>query len=136
MAVRPAGERQVEQLPPAVREADGVPPRLAVREIELHLLDVETGTHRVDRHPRLDPEPGRERKHLRASTLGEEALPRERLGHQPAAAARDQGPRGALREPEPAAGAPGEARDREIGAALDEQAELTVQVGVAEQQRA
>ena len=47
----------------------------------------------------------------------------------------DERPRGALREPEPTADTPREARDRHVGTRLDERMEIAVEIGIAEEDR-
>ena len=113
--LRPAGEHEIGELTPAVREAADVAARRAVLERELDLLDLEPGPDGVDRHPRLDPEAHREREHGCARTRRQPSLPGERLARSEAAAEADQRPRRLLRKPEAAPRARRERGDRELG---------------------
>ena len=128
-------EQQVAELPPTVDEAGDVATRRAVLEVELDLADVEAGPKRVDRHPRLDAEAGRDREHLGARPRRERALPGQRLLDAASAAELDQAAGDALREPEPAAGAPREAGDGEVGLVLHERPQVADEVGIAEEER-
>ena len=128
-------EQQVAELAPTVDEAGEVAARRAVLEVELDLADVEPGPQRVDRHPRLDAEAGRDREHLGARPSRERALPGERLLDAAPAAELDQAAGHALREPEPAAVASREAGDGEVGVVLHERPQVADEVGVAEEER-
>ena len=89
-----------------------------VLEVELDLLDRHACPHGVDRHARLGPEAGRERKHCGAGLRIERPLPRERLGHLDAGTDADQRARGALGEADAATLLPREPRDAEASCRL------------------
>ena len=69
---RPAGIDGVPQLPRAVDEPAEVAARRTVAERKLHLADTQPRPRRVDRHPHLAAEPGRNGKHA-ARAAGESA---------------------------------------------------------------
>src|SRR5581483_7053896 len=108
---RAAREQEVGELPTAVGETGEVAAGRAVLERQLHLLDRDAGSRRVDRHPRLRAEARREREDGGAGAGRERALTRERLGRVDAGAEPDERPRGPLRDPEASAPPLGEARD-------------------------
>src|SRR4051794_39276821 len=131
--LRSAGEEEIGELAAAVGEAVYVAPGGAVIEGKLHLLDLETRTNGVDRHPRLHAEPRREREHGGACPLAQAALARERLTRNEAAAELDQRPRGPLREPEAAPATRCEGSDRQLCLAVCERAQVTPNVCVTEE---
>ena len=126
---RAAGEERVDELPATVEEADGssssrgrgrAPPP-----------EREPGAQRVDRHPHPQLKPVRAR--LRGLP-GDTALAREGApaasGAEPMSARPDF-----LRKPEPAADAPREGGDRQVGVAFGERTGGRLDVGVHEEKR-
>ncbi len=128
---RAGREDRVKELPAAVREALCVAPRRPVTQRQVALLDREAGPDRVDRHPHLAAEPGREREARCAGAWRERTLARERLPRLEPAAEANESPPGPLREPEPSALALGERRDRDVGTRVEQRPQLAGQVCVA-----
>ena len=133
--LRDAGREDVAELASAVEEAARVPAGGAVPEVELDLPDVEAGLQRVDRHPCLDAEPGRDGEQRLARCGGQRPLAREGLPQAAAAPKPDQPARSPLRHAEPAADSRGEGGDRDVRGGRSEGTEVAVEVGVAEEQR-
>ncbi len=91
-----------------------IPAGVAVPERQLDLLQIEPRAHGVDRHSRLDAEPGCDGKAHRPRALREPPLARQRLACHEARPGRDQRPCRPLCDPEAAALAAGEDGDREV----------------------
>ncbi len=70
-AERAGREDGVDELAAAMEEARRVATGRAVVEVELDLLELEPGAKRVDRHPYLAAEAGRERKARRRARARE-----------------------------------------------------------------
>src|SRR3990172_9921590 len=105
---RAACGQDVYELPATVCEAGEVPARRAVLQIELDLDERETGPCGVDGHPRLAPEPRREREAGGPRRRRERALTRERLARLAAGQDPDQEARYAFDEAEAASATVGE----------------------------
>ena len=133
--LRPACEERVQKLAAAMQKAAQVTAGRAVSERKRDLVHREARARRVDRHPGLAAEPGREREARLPRGGRKEALPRERfLGVEPAAQA-DQRASGCLRDAEAAALPLLEPRHGEVGSVLDERREVPLEIRVAEEQR-
>ena len=133
-AERAEGEQHVAQLSRPVQEAAEVAAGRPVAEGQLDLLDGQPASESVERHPRLTAEAGRARKAPAAGSGRQRALSRERLAQLAPGGESQQLAGGPLDDPEPAALPLGERRDREIGLALEQWAEVAREVGVAEEQ--
>src|SRR5205814_8833110 len=133
---RAAGEQRVERLPPAVREAAGIPCGRAMAERQLEFGNPEAGPDRVDRHPHLAAEAGRERKACLAGGLRQRALARERFLRTEARKSPDEGAARLLGKPESAPLALGEGGDREIAVGCRELRQVSLDVGVDEEDAA
>ncbi len=132
--LRAEGEQDVPELAASMDEAGEIADGGAMLELELDLAELEAGSKRIDRHPRLDAEAGREREAGGSRRRREDALPGERLTRRSACRELDQASRGSLREPEAAALRAREPGDDEIAVSLDERRQVAAQIGVAEQQ--
>ena len=121
-AQRARRERELDELAAAVNKAAEVAAGGAVPELELDLAHVEPVAECVDRHPRLDAEPGRDREEGLACALGQHALARQRLAHPSTGAQLDQRARDVLRDAQPAPHPASEGGDGNVGVRLDERA--------------
>ena len=117
-------------------EATNVASRGPVPEGQSHLLDPETRARRIDRHPHLAAEAGRERKRRGANAGGERALTGERLALLDPRAQADDRARSSLRDAESPTLPLLERGDDEIAAAVEERDEVPFELRVAEEQPA
>jgi hypothetical protein len=130
------GKQRVEKLATAMREARWVAPCFAMPEVDVDLLDSQACAHRVDGHPHLAPEAGREWEGGRARICAQPTLAGEGLSGDEACAQADQLPRETLGDSEASSASPRERRDDEVGAVTSERREGAAEIGIAEEQRA
>jgi hypothetical protein len=128
-----AGKESVEQLPSSVGEAAGVSSGGAVAEREFQLRDPQAGSNGVHRHPHLATETCGQRKARLARLLREHALARQRLLRCEARERPNERPACVFGDPEAAALALGERSDRQIAVRAGEGHQVSLEVGIYEQ---
>ncbi len=131
---RTCGKYEIGELTAPMNEPREVAAGCTVPERELDLSDREARPLDVDRHAQLTAEAARERKGCRASALAQEALPGERLPGLEAAAKPDQRASSLLRDPKASPDTLGEDADCQIVPLRQKWGEISLDVGVAEQQ--